>query len=116
MPTLKVDGTIAFPLGDEGTPPSRPFSYELSYSERNVGDLVFSGAVTDEDIMGKIADAKAVFIECLSGGGTLKANGGTGIPLAPGVGNFQWYNSSGGLSSLTLTTTGAASFRLSMFS
>lgn len=116
MATLTYQGTLSFPLGDEASPPSTPFSFSLVYTQRNVDDLVFGGAVTDEDIMGKVVDAKAVYMECLTGGGSFKMNTGGAVPLKPGSGSMCWFNPDGGLTVLTLTTTAASSFRLYMFS
>ena len=116
MPTLKIDGTIQFPLADEATLSSRPYSAELVYGERNVDDVVLVGAQADIDLMGRIVDAKACFIEAITGDGDLKVNGSTPVlPLSSISGFWIYFNPNGGLSALTVTTSANASFRVYMF-
>jgi len=117
MPTLSISGTISFPLGTEASPPSRSFSSQLVYTERNVDDVVITGAQADVDLMGRITDAKACYLEVESGDGTLKVNGSaTTVPVSSIGGFWIWFNPSGGLTALTVTTTANASFRVYMFS
>lgn len=114
--TLTIAGTISFPLADEASPPSRAFSAELIYTERNVDDIVFSGAQSDIDLMGRITDAKACYVECIAGAGTFKINGATEtIPVSVDGGFLVWLNPNGGLTALTVTTTASAQFRIYMF-
>jgi hypothetical protein len=116
MPTLQIDGTISFPLADESTLPSRQFSAELIYSERNIDDINIVGAQADVDLMGRIADAKACYIEVLTGDGELKVNGAAvTLPISSAGGFWVWFNPGGGLTALTVTTTANASFRIYMF-
>jgi len=116
MPTLSIAGTISFPLGTEATPPSRPFSAELVYAERNVDDVVITGAVADVDLMGRITDAKACYIEVESGAGDLKINGAsTVLAISVDGGFWVWFNPNGGLSALTVTTAADSAFRVYMF-
>lgn len=117
MPTLTIAGTVQFPLGSEANPPSTPFSAALSYTERNVDDVDFSGAVADQDLMGRITDAKACFVQMLVGDGELKVNGSTPtVPIATtGNGFWIWFNPNGGLTALTITTSAAARVRVYMF-
>lgn len=66
--------------------------------------------------MGLIADAKACYIEVVSGGGTLKVNGAVQVEPLDSIGGFWvYFNANGGLTALTVTTTGAASFRRYLF-
>lgn len=116
MPTLKIDGTIQFPIASEAELSSRPYSAELPYTERNIDDIVLVGAQADEDLMGKIANAKACYIEVLTGNGDLKVNAGAALPITVDGGFWIWFNPNGGLTSLTVTTTANASFRIYMFS
>jgi hypothetical protein len=117
MATLKIDGTISFPLGEEANPPSRPYSAELIYAEKNVDDISLVGAQADVDLMGRIADAKACYVEVESGGGELKVNGAvTTLPISADGGFWIWFNPNGGLTSLTVTTTATSKFRMYMFS
>ena len=117
MPTLTISGTIAFPLGEEATPPSRPFSASLVYSERNVDDVVITGAQADQDLMGRMTDAKACYIEVEAGAGDLKINGAaTTLEVSVDGGFWVWFNPNGGLTALTVTTTADAAFRVYMFS
>lgn len=75
-----------------------------------------SGAVVDQSVMGAFTDAKAALVECVSGGGTVKANGGNGLDLKAGVvPGFRWVNPDGGLDTLTISTAGAARFRVYLF-
>lgn len=116
MPTLKIEGTISFPLGEEATPPSRPYSAELIYDEKNVDDISLTGAQADIDLMGRIADAKACYIEVEQGAGDLKINGATQtLPISTDGGFWVWFNPNGGLSSLTVTTAASSKFRMYMF-
>jgi hypothetical protein len=116
MATLTISGTISFPVGGEANPPSRPFSFVLNYEEKNTDDVKFTVAATDVSLLGRIADAKACFVECLTGGGDLKVNGATEEqPLKAGQGFWCWCNPEGGLTSLTVSTAGAASFRIYSF-
>ena len=116
MPTMKIEGTIQFPLASEATLSSRPYSAEIVYTERNIDDIVLVGAQVDEDLMGKIVDAKACYIEVLAGDGTLKVNAGTALPIDVAGGFWIWFNPNGGLTALSVTTTANASFRVYMFS
>ena len=117
MPTLTVTETISFALAAEGTPPSTGRTFTLVYTEKVTRDLVVTGAQVDVDLLNGIADAKAVFVECLTGAGTIEVNGATaGVDLKAAVGWFEWLNSDGGLTALTVTTTADASFRLYIFS
>lgn len=116
MPTLTIAGTLSFPLAAEASPPSRPFSAQLSYNERNVDDVLLTGAQSDIDLMGRIADAKACYIEVTLGSGDLKVNGATTtLPISTDGGFWVWFNPNGGLTALTVTTTANASFRVYMF-
>lgn len=116
MPTLKIDGTISFPIADEATLSSRPFSSELVYTERNIDDIVIVGAQVDQDLMGRITDAKACYIEVVAGAGDLKINGATVVlALTVNGGFWLWFNPDGGLTVLTITTTADATFRMYMF-
>jgi hypothetical protein len=117
MPTLKIDGTIAFPIADEASLSSRPFSAELVYTERNVDDVVIVGAQADQDLMGRLGDAKACYIEVVVGDGDLKVNGAAQeIAISSDGGFWIWFNPNGGLSTLTVTTAANATFRVYMFS
>lgn len=117
MPTLTIAGTISFPLGEEATPPSRPFNASLIYTERNVDDVVIVGAQVDQDLMGRLTDAKACYIECEAGAGDLKINGATPVLAISVDGGFWiWFNPNGGLTALTVTTAADATFRVYMFS
>lgn len=117
MPTLTITGTLSFPLGEEASPPSRSYSASLVYTERNIDDIELSGAQADIDLMGRITNAKACFIECTAGAGDLKVNGATPIIQVSVDGGFWvWFNPNGGLTALTVTTSGDSSFRLYMFS
>jgi hypothetical protein len=116
MATLTIAGTISFPLGDEGTPPSRAFTAQLVYTERNIGDVVLVGAQADVDLMGLMTDAKACYIEVLEGEGDLKANGATEVlAVTTTAGFWIWFNPDGGLTALTVTTAADATFRVYMF-
>jgi len=116
MPTVKIEGTLSFPLADEATLPSRPLSAELNYTERNIDDITIVGAQADVDLMGRVTDAKACFLEVLEGEGAIKINGATtSLPLSAVSGFWTWFNSGGGLTELTVTTTADAKFRLYMF-
>jgi len=117
MPTLKIDGTISFPIADEADLSSRPFAAELVYTERNIDDVVIVGAMADQDLMGRLADAKACYIEVVTGDGDLKINGSTPVLAISSDGGFWvWFNPNGGLTELTVTTLANASFRVYMFS
>lgn len=117
MATLKIAGTISFPLGEEATLPSRSYSAELIYAERNVDDINLVGAQADVDLMGRMTDAKACYIEVESGSGQLKVNGAaTTVPISADGGFWVWFNPNGGLTSLTVTTTATSKFRMYMFS
>jgi hypothetical protein len=117
MPTLSIAGTISFPLGTEASPPSRAYSAQLVYTERNVDDVVLVGAQADVDLMGRIADAKACYIEVEAGAGDLKVNGAAVVlPISEDGGFWVWFNPNGGLTALTVTTAANATFRVYMFS
>lgn len=117
MPSLKIDGTLQFPLADEANLSSRSYSAELVYTERNIDDIVLSGAQADIDLMGRIVDAKACFIEVISGEGDLKINVATPtLAIAAAGGFWVWFNPAGGLTALSVTTAADASFRIYMFS
>jgi len=117
MPTLKIDGTISFPLASEATLSSRSYSAELVYTERNVDDLIIVGAQADQDLMGRIADAKACYIEVVAGAGDLKINGATPVlPISSAGGFWVWFNPNGGLTALTVSTSANSTFRVYMFS
>ena len=116
MPTLTIAGTLSFPLAAEATPPSVPFSAVLAYTERNVDDIVLVGAQADVDLMGRITDAKACFIQAVVGEGDLKINGATEVlPVNAAGGYWVWFNPSGGLTALTVSTSANATFRMYMF-
>lgn len=117
MPTLTIAGTISFPLGVEATPPSRPFSASLIYSQRNVDDVDIVGAQVDQSLMGRLTNAKACYIEVKAGVGALKINGvAQPIDISIDGGFWIWFNPNGGLTSLTVSTTADAGFRVYMFS
>jgi hypothetical protein len=116
MPTLKIDGTISFPIADEATLSSRAFAAELVYTERNVDDIVIVGAQADQDLMGRIADAKACYIEVVAGAGDLKINGAAvTLEVTVDGGFWVWFNPNGGLTALTVTTAADSTFRMYMF-
>ena len=116
MPTLTIAGTISFPLADEATPPSRNYSAQLIYGQRNIDDVVLVGAQADIDLMGQLTDAKACYIEVVAGAGELKINGATPVlDISVDGGFWIWFNPNGGLTALTVTTTDNASFRVYLF-
>jgi len=116
MPTLTIAGTISFPMGAEATPPSRPFSASLIYTQKNTDDVVIVGAQADQDLMGRITDAKACYIEVIAGAGDLKINAAAPVLSVSVDGGFWiWFNPNGGLTSLTVTTAADSTFRLYMF-
>lgn len=116
MPTLTISGTISFPLGLEASPPEREFKAQLSYTERNVDDVVLAADATDEDLMGKIADAKACYIEVTSGQGELKVNGASqAIPIHSDGGFWIYFNPNGGLTTLTASETASAELHLRLY-
>jgi hypothetical protein len=116
MPTLTIAGTISFPMGAEATPPSRPFSASLIYTQKNTDDVVIVGAQVDQNLMGRITDAKACFIEVTQGEGALKINGATPtLDISVDGGFWVYFNPNGGLTALTVTTTADAKFRVYLF-
>lgn len=116
MPTLTIEGTISFPLGAEASPPSRPFKATLVYDQKESSDVKVVGAQASVDLMGLITDAKACYIEVISGTGELKINGAaTTLEIAPTGGFWVWFNPDGGLTALTVTTTADAVFRRYLF-
>jgi hypothetical protein len=116
MPTLTIAGTISFPLGEEANPPSRSFSAQLIYDQKNVDDVVITGAQADVDLMGLITDAKACYIEVTVGAGDLKVNVSTPVLAISVDGGFWiWFNPNGGLTALSVTTAADAKFRVYMF-
>ena len=116
MATLTIAGTLSFPVAEEASPPSRAFSAQLIYAERNIEDVVLGSALSDQDLMGRITDAKACYIECLIGAGDLKINGATEVLALTVDGGFWiWFNPDGGLTQLTVTTAAAAKFRTYLF-
>ena len=117
MPTLTIAGTISFPMGAEATPPSRPFSASLIYTQKNTDDVVITGAQVDQNLMGRITNAKACYIEVELGSGDLKINGAATVLNVDVDGGFWvWFNPNGGLTALTVTTTADSKFRVYMFS
>jgi len=116
MPTLTIAGTISFPMGSEATPPSRPFSASLIYTQKNTDDVVITGAQATQSLMGRITNAKACFIEVLAGVGDLFVNGAiVALPVSVDGGFWVWFNPGGGLTALTVTTSANASFRVYLF-
>lgn len=116
MPTLKIAGTISFPIADEAELSSRPYSAELVYAERSIDDVVITGAQVDQDLMGRITNAKACYLEVVAGEGQLKINGAApSLPVNSDGGFWVWVNPNGGLTELTVTTTANATFRVYMF-
>lgn len=116
MATLTVSGTLSFPLAAEATPPSRTFSFSLIYTQKNQDELDYAAPVADDDIMGKIADAKFFMIECTLGDGTLKINGASEtIPLKVNSGWYMFANADGGLTACLLSCSVASKFRLYAF-
>jgi len=116
MATLTISGTIAFPLANEASPPSRSFTASLVYTEKVTKDLVITGAQSDVSLLDGIADAKVAWVECVSGTGTIKDNGAaTGVVIKAGTGWYSWFNPDGGLTALTVTTTADATFRIYAF-
>lgn len=117
MPTLTIAGTIAFSLGEEATPPSRPYSASLIYTEKVDNEVVITGAQADVDLMGLITDAKAAFIEMEAGEGDLKINAAVPVLALHVDGGFWvWFNPNGGLTALSITTTADAKLRAYLFS
>jgi hypothetical protein len=117
MATVTIAGTISFPLAGEANPPARAFQATLAnYEEKSDADVVIAGAQEDQSLMGRIANAKFCYIECIEGGGALKVNGSTPtIPLSAAGGHWSWFNPTGGLTALTITTTGDTTLRVYMF-
>lgn len=116
MPTLTIEGTISYPLGSEATPPSRPFKFELVYSEKHTSDYKFVGVEADVDLMGHIANAKAAYLEVLVGEVEIKINGATEtLDLSVDGGHWIYGNPNGGLTELTASTTANATLRVYLF-
>lgn len=116
MATLTIDGTLSFPLGGESNPPERPFKAQLNYDQKRDSEIAISGAQNDVSLMEGMTDAKACYIEVLVGGGDLKVNGATTpLPLSVDGGFWVWFNPNGGLTTLTVTTTADAKFRVYLF-
>ena len=115
MPTLTIAGTISFPMGAEASPPKRPFSASLIYAQKNTDDVVIVGAQVDQNLMGRITNAKACYIEVVAGAGDLKVNGAPVLPVSVDGGFWIFFNPNGGMTSLTVTTAADATFRVYMF-
>lgn len=89
---------------------------DMAYTQKTIFDLVYDDAVADKDIFqGSMTDAKIVMIRSSHHGGDLKINAGEAIPIAEASGWMSIINPAGGITSLTITTTDAASFEVWIF-
>lgn len=118
MPTLTLAGTMSFPLGGEATPPTRPFSAQLVYTERQVNDVTLEGGEEGSvDLMGQMGEAKACYIEVISGGCDLLINGAEEtIPVSEDGGFWVWFNPNGGLTDLQAAAEALTKLRVYLFS
>jgi len=89
---------------------------DLGFDHESVKHLEYGGPVTDEDIFnGTVTNAKVLIITSTLQGGDVKINNSDAIPIAPDEGWFLYVNPNGGITSLTLTTTAAAEFKVMTF-
>jgi hypothetical protein len=113
MPTLTISGTISFPLGSEATPPERPFNAQLIYTQRSIQDIALASA-SGLSLMANIANAKACYVERITGDATFVINGSGSVDIAAS-GFWLYFNPAGGLTTLTTTFGSPASFRVYLF-
>ncbi len=119
--TVSIEGKISFQIGDSQADRNPEINFELAdlvYGPMSTYHLEYGTAVTDQDVLlGTITNAKVVFIRSTHHGGTIKINGGTGLTIDPQPtgGWLIFANPSGGITTLTLTTTDAAKFELMLF-
>lgn len=119
--TVSIEGKISFQIGEAQADRNPEINFaidDLVYGPMSAYHLEFPALVTDENVLlGTITDAKVVFVRSTHHGGVLKINGGTGVLIDPQPtgGWLIFANPSGGITSLTLTTTDAAKFELMLF-
>ena len=116
--TIDLESKYSFTVGgpDDRTPEITLALAAMDFDSESVKHLNYGAPVTDEDIFnGTVADAKVLIITSSLQGGDVKINNSDAIPIAEGAGWFLYINPNGGITSLTLTTTVAAKFKVMMF-
>lgn len=125
---LRVTLTVQPQLTSGSKEPSVPFSFFTQYAQKVMAELVFTGAVTDEQIpSGHITAPQALIVEVYDGaidfGFDISGSAGTGklpvsrsgnpIPDAPGY--IIWYNPTPSAKKIYATTTGPARANIWLF-
>lgn len=116
--TLDLTSVYSFTVGgpNDRTPEITLALADMAFDHESVKHLDFGGPVTDQDIFnGTMTTAKVVVISSSLQGGDIKINGSSAIPIAPDEGWFLYANPNGGITSLTVTTSAAAKFKVMMF-
>jgi hypothetical protein len=113
--TVTITGKVSIPLEDGGTTAPIDLSASFNFTQKIADDYVFDSAVTAQSIsLGSMsAGAKLLLVKSPIGGGTIIVNGGTGIPIPAGAGYVLVVDPLGGsITTVALTTTGAATIKV----
>ena len=116
--TINLEAKYDFTVGgpEDRTPEITMTLADLDFDHESVKHLDFGGPVTDEDIFnGTVTSAKVIIISSSLQGGDIKINASSAIPIAEGAGWLMFVNPNGGITSLTVTTTAAAKFKVMSF-
>jgi hypothetical protein len=117
--TIDLEAKYSFTVGgpNDRTPEITLALAAMGFVSESVKHLDYGAPVVDEDIFnGTVGTAKVVVITSSLQGGDIKVNNSDAIPIAEADGWFMYVNPAGGITSLLLTTTAAAKFKVMMFS
>lgn len=119
--TIVATQTVTFPHGEGGVTQSFTSTFTQVYTATAGADFDFTSAATDDVVpFGSITSAKVVLITSSAGGCSVKINANANaIPVAGGTnaGFFLWCNAvaTGGITAMTVSTTGAAQVKIQLF-
>jgi len=116
--TLDMGIEASFDVG--GAEDRRPMIHvaleAMAFDHETVIHSNITGAVTDQDLLdGTVTSAKVVLVSADLGEGVIKMNGGTGVPVNSAGGWLCFANPNGGVTTLSVTTTDDAKFKVFLF-
>lgn len=116
--TLDISVEASFDVGgaEDRRPMINTALEAMAFDHESVMHVNIAGAVTDQDMLeGSVTSAKAVLVYSDLGSGLVKMNGGSGVPVSSAGGWLCFACPDGGVTTLSVTTTADAKFKVFLF-
>lgn len=106
--TLRLTGTLEWPLEDGQQAGKLPLSFSLVYTSALAIEKVYTGTITDEAVALPMASAKFLLLQAAGNDIAVKLNGAaTAITLKAGSAAILIWNDAGAVTGITVSVTTA---------